>query len=427
MKILIVGSGGREHALAWKLGQSRHASRLFCAPGNAGIAECAECVPIGVDHIEDLVRFAVREAIDLAVVGPEAPLAAGLADRLREEGRPVFGPSAAAARIESDKAFARDVMAGAGVPGPRFASFRVADGAFAYLDRLEDEGVSSAVVKASGLAAGKGAIVCDSLSAARQAVRQVMVERAFGAAGDAVLIEERLVGEEASLLALCHGEFIQPLIAAQDYKRASDGDEGPNTGGMGSYAPAPVITPSRYEEAVARIFRPTLAALSRAGTPYTGCLYGGVMLTPAGLQTIEFNARFGDPETQAVLPLLESDLLELMLATVEGRPDAVPIAWSPRRAVSVVMTAPGYPEAYPKGLPIEGLAEAAADPDVQIFHAGTTCREGQVVTDGGRVLAVTGLGDTFSQAIAAAYRGVGRIHFEGAQYRRDIARRVAEA
>jgi phosphoribosylamine--glycine ligase len=342
MRILVVGSGGREHALAWKLSGSRQVSRLFCAPGNAGIAEVADCVSIGVDRIDELVHFAAREAIDLTVVGPEAPLAAGLADRLAEVGRRVFGPGARAARIESDKAFARDLMAAAGVPIPRFAVFQSAADALSYLDRLERDGVTAAVVKASGLAAGKGALVCDSLQDAREAVRQVMVERAFGAAGDTLLIEERLVGEEASLLALCHGEAIQPLIAAQDYKRVGDGDQGLNTGGIGSYAPAPVMTPERYEEAVSRIFRPTLAALARAGTPYAGCLYGGVIVTDSGLQTIEFNARFGDPETQAVLPLLETDLVELMLATIEGRPDQIRITWQPRKAVCVVMTAPGY-------------------------------------------------------------------------------------
>ena len=258
MKVLVIGSGGREHALAWKLGQSPRLSRLFCAPGNAGIAAVAECVPIGVDRIDELVGFVAREGIDLTVVGPEAPLAAGLSDRLREAGLRVFGPGQAAARIESDKAFSRALMASAGVPTPRFAVFHTAPDALAYLDRLEGEGVSAAVVKTSGLAAGKGAIVCDTLADARDAVRRMLVERAFGAAGETVLIEERLVGEEASLLALCHGEAIRPLIAAQDYKRVRDDDQGPNTGGMGSYAPAPVITPALYEEAVTRIFRPAL-------------------------------------------------------------------------------------------------------------------------------------------------------------------------
>jgi phosphoribosylamine--glycine ligase len=425
MRVLVVGSGGREHALAWKLGRSRQVSQLFCVPGNAGIAEIADCVPIGVDRIDELVRFAVRESIELTVIGPEVPLAAGLADRLQEVGCRVFGPGARAARIESDKAFARDLMAGAGVPTPRYAVFHTAADALAYLGRLEREGVTAAVVKASGLAAGKGAIVCDTLEAARAAVREVMVERQFGAAGDVVVIEERLVGEEASLLALCHGEAILPLIAAQDYKRARDGDLGLNTGGMGSYAPAPVITPARYEEAVARIFRPTLASLARAGTPYAGCLYGGVMITEGGLQTIEFNARFGDPETQAVLPLLETDLLELLLATIEGRPDQASIRWAPRKAVCVVMVAPGYPDSYPTGLPIEGLEDATADPDVSVFHAGTARRDGRLVTEGGRVLGVTGVGDTFAAAIATTYRALGRIHFEGAYYRRDIAARVA--
>lgn len=444
MRVLVVGGGGREHALAWKLSQSPRLGRLFCAPGNAGIAEVADCVPIGADQIADLVSFARREAIDLVVIGPEAPLAAGLVDALHEAGRCAFGPTAAAARIESDKAFARELMHRAGVPTPRFAVFREVRAALAYLDRLEAAGTTSVVVKASGLAAGKGAIVCETIPAAQDAVRKIMVERAFGAAGDTLLIEERLVGEEASLLALCGGETITPLIPAQDYKRAFDDDRGPNTGGMGSYAPAPVITPSAFEAALETIFRPTLEALSAVGAPYTGCLYGGVMVTDRGLMTIEFNCRFGDPEAQAVLPLLESDLLDLMEATVrnservpngkrdkasrtaEERLAEIPVAWKPRKAVCVVIASAGYPDRGSMGLAIEGLQDAARDPDVLLFHAGTALQDGKVVTRGGRVLGVTGLGDTFAAARAAAYRAASRIHFDGAWFRRDIAARITE-
>jgi phosphoribosylamine--glycine ligase len=425
MRVLVIGSGGREHTLTWKLAQSPHIAQLFCAPGNPGIAAVAECVPITTDQIRELVSFAARERIDLTVVGPEAPLAAGLVDALAERRLRAFGPTAAAARIESDKAFSKALMQEAGIPTAAFARFQALGDALGYLDRLEREGVRSVVVKASGLAAGKGAIVADDMAAARAAVRQMLEERVFGAAGETVLIEERLFGEEASLLALCHGERMAPLIAAQDYKRIFDGDHGPNTGGMGSYAPAPVITPALLEEARARILRPALTSLARQGTPYVGCLYGGVMVTGRGLQTIEFNARCGDPETQAVLPLLESDLLELMLATIEGRLDPEAIRWKPRRAVCVVMAAPGYPGRYPKGLPIEGLEQVARDPNVIVFHAGTALNEGRIVTDGGRVLSVTGVGDSFATASEAAYAGVARIHFEGAQYRHDIAARVA--
>jgi phosphoribosylamine--glycine ligase len=424
MRILIVGGGGREHALAWKIAQSSHVTRLFCAPGNAGIASVAECVPIGTDQLGEIVSFAAREEIDLTVVGPEAPLAAGLVDRLAERGLRAFGPTAAAARIESDKSFSKSLMQAAGVPTAAFGRFDAARDALAYLDRLEGEGVRSVVVKASGLAAGKGVIVADDMAAARSAVREMMEERVFGSAGDTVLIEERLFGEEASLLALSHGESVAPLIAAQDYKRIFDADRGPNTGGMGSYAPAPVITPERYAEALRRIHCPALAALAKHGTPYVGCLYAGVMVTERGLQTIEFNARFGDPETQAVLPLLESDLLELMLATIEGRLDPAAIRWKPQKAVCVVMAASAYPDRVPKGLPIEGL-EDARDPNVVVFHAGTTRKDDRIVTDGGRVLGVTGIGETFTAAYEAAYDAVARIHFEGAQYRRDIAARVA--
>lgn len=426
MRVLVIGGGGREHALVWKLRQSPRVTRLFCAPGNAGIAAVAECVSLAAERVDALTAFAIREEIDLTVVGPEAPLAAGLVDRLRAAGRRAFGPEAAAARIESDKTFSKELMVAHGVPTAAFASFRDAGDALGYLDRLADEGVRSAVVKARGLAAGKGAIVAEDLAEARHAVRRIMVERVFGAAGDEVLIEERLFGEEASLLALCHGESVLPLIPAQDYKRALDDDRGLNTGGMGSYAPAPVISPALYEEILRQVIRPTLAALAGAGTPYAGCLYTGVMVTDTGVRVIEFNARFGDPEAQAVLPLLETDLLELMLATAEGRLEDVRVAWKPEKAVSVVMAAPGYPDEYPRGLPIDGLAEAAADPRALIFHAGTAVRDGRVVTDGGRVLSVTGLGGTFREAAAAAYRGAGRIRFDGAQYRRDIARRVLE-
>jgi phosphoribosylamine--glycine ligase len=426
MRVLVIGSGGREHALAWKLRQSPHASRLFCAPGNVGIAEVAELVPIGVDQIGALREFAAAERIDLTVVGPEAPLAAGLADAFRERGLRVFGPGAAAARIESSKLFAKQLMARAAVPTASYARFTQLEPALAHLDRLSELGVRGVVIKADGLAAGKGVIVADTMDEARDAARRMLAERAFGAAGDVVVIEERLLGEEASLLVLASGTRDLPFLPAQDYKRVGDGDAGPNTGGMGSYAPAPVITPERFREAMERIVRPTLAQMAAEGHPYQGCLYAGLMSTDAGLQVIEFNGRFGDPETQALLPLLETDLLELMLATVEDRLEEVEIQWRPGACVCVVMAAPGYPDDYPKGLPIEGLEQAAALPGVHLFHAGTARQDGRVVTAGGRVLGVTAHGPDFAEARRRVYEAVRQIHFEGAHYRTDIAARAAD-
>jgi phosphoribosylamine--glycine ligase len=339
----------------------------------------------------------------------------------------VFGPGAAAARIESSKTYAKDVMARSGVATAASARFEAADAARAYLDRLEAGGTRSVVVKADGLAAGKGVIVAETMAEAREAVRRMLVAREFGAAGQVVVIEERLFGEEASLLVLASGTQAVPFIAAQDYKRVGDGDSGPNTGGMGSYAPAPVITPERHREAMERIVHPTLAALSREGVPYEGCLYAGVMATAAGLQVIEFNCRFGDPETEALLPLLESDLAELMLATVEGRLEDVSVRWRPEKCVCVVMAAPGYPGDYPKGLPITGLDSAARMPGVQVFHAGTALQDGRVVTAGGRVLAVTARGPTFAAARDRVYEAAHSIHFDGAQFRSDIAARAVGA
>ena len=457
MRVLVVGRGAREHALVWRLARSPGAA-LFCAPGNAGTAALAEPAPLRETDVAGLTAFARQNRIDLVVVGPEAPLALGLADALMEAGVPVFGPSRAAARIESSKAFAKMLMAREGVPTARFERFREAGAALAYLDclaapapgvgcpssdrkshgTLQTVGVAgthdlppttdaTVVVKADGLAGGKGAIVCDSLAEAREAVRRIMEARLFGAAGDEVLIEERLAGEEVSCFDLCDGETARALPSAQDYKRVFEGDRGPNTGGMGAYAPAPLMDPGLAEDVSHRIVAPVLRGMAGQGTPYRGCLYTGLMLTDAGPRVIEFNGRFGDPEAEVILPLLEGDFAALLLAAAEGRLNEAEVHASGERAVSVVIASPGYPDAYPAGLPIEGLADAAKVPGVMLFHAGTRRDGSRVLTDGGRVLAVTAVAPSFAEAAARAYEAAGQIHFDGAHYRRDIARRVVEA
>jgi phosphoribosylamine--glycine ligase len=439
MRLLVVGRGAREHALVWRLSTSPGVT-LYCAPGNAGIAALAEPVPLRESDVEGLVSFARKNRIDLVVVGPEAPLALGLADALEAAGVRVFGPGRAAAEIESSKAFAKELMRGEGIPTASFVRFQEADAALTYLDRLDQEpGLHPLVVKADGLAAGKGVIVCDSPSEARQAVLRMMRTREFGAAGDQVLIEQRLSGEEVSRFDLCDGETALTLPTAQDYKRIFDDDRGPNTGGMGAYAPAPVMDAPLMEEVSQRIVSPVLRALSAAGRPYRGCLYTGLILTESGPQVIEFNCRFGDPEAEVILPLIEGDFAALLMAAAEGRlpgsagvPPASATPVSPwrsqeQRAVCVVMASPGYPDSYPTGLLIEGLEDAGRVPGVTVFHAGTRREGGQTVTDGGRVLAVTAVGSTFAEAAGRAYQAVDCVHFEGALYRRDIARRVIES
>jgi phosphoribosylamine--glycine ligase len=423
MRILVVGRGAREHALVWRLSRSPGVT-LFCAPGNAGTRALAETIPLRETDTTGLAQFARENRLDLVVIGPEAPLAAGLADAFAAAGVPVFGPRQAAAEIESSKLFSKALMERAGIPTARAERFREAAAALAYLDRLTDEAKSSVVVKADGLAAGKGVIVCDSLDKAREAVGRLMDARLFGGAGDSILVEECLVGEEISRFDLCDGMTTRTLTSAQDYKRALDGDRGPNTGGMGAYAPAPVVDGRLSEEITARIVQPALHALSEQGRLFQGCLYTGLMLTERGPQVIEFNCRFGDPETEVVLPLLEGDFAGLLLACAEGRLSDVPIQASASRAVCVVMASPGYPDAYPTGLPIEGLDRAEKIEGVLVFHAGTRLDGGRVVTDGGRVLAVTGVGASFAEARTRAYEAVAQIQFEGAHYRRDIALRV---
>ena len=414
--VLLVGGGGREHALAWKLARSPGLGRMIAAPGNPGIAAHARCVPVKDTAIDDLVALALQERPDLVVVGPETPLAMGLADRLRAAGFAVFGGSAAAARLESSKAFAKDLMARHRVPTARFGIFREAAAARAFCREL----AAPLVVKADGLAAGKGVIVCRSLEEADAALARCLEARAFGDSGLTVVVEEFLEGEEASFFALSDGATVLPLAAAQDHKTVWDGDRGPNTGGMGAYSPTPVMDAAMEGRVMAEIVRPTVAAMAAEGAPYTGVLFVGLMITREGPKVIEFNCRFGDPECQALLPRLDEDLLALLLAAATGKGLPPALTWSRRASVCVVMTSAGYPGRYEAGAAISGLDAAAALPDVTVFHAGTARAGGTLVTAGGRVLGVQALGDDVAAAIRAAYAAVERIRFDGAHYRRDI-------
>jgi len=416
MKILVIGSGGREHALAWKLAHSPRVEAVYCAPGNGGTAGN---VPIPAADIPALRDFALREGIGLTVVGPEAPLVDGIVDIFGAAGLRVFGPNKAAARLEGSKIFAKETMSAAGVPTADYAVFESADAALAWLrERPADH---PWVVKADGLAAGKGVLICDTRAEAEAAVRRTMVAREFGSAGDRIVIEERLRGYEVSLLAICAGREFVTLAPAQDYKRIGEGDTGPNTGGMGAYSPIPTFPRELIAFAEEQVIKPMLRAVD-----FTGVLYSGLMITPDGPSVLEFNVRYGDPETQVVLPRLETDLLDLLEAAVDRRLGAVDARWSPRKAVTVVLASGGYPGDYAKDQPISGLDAAGARPDVTVFHAGTKRVDDRILTNGGRVLNVTALGDTFGQAIDRAYAAVGEISWEGMTCRRDIAARVRE-
>ena len=420
MKILVVGGGGREHAMVWKIAQSPRKPQIFCAPGNAGIEGLATCVPITADDIEGLKAFALKEQIDLTVVGPEAPLALGIADEFRKARLKIFGPTKAAARLESSKSFSKDIMAANRIPTAAARSFEHMDQALAYLD----EQPVPIVVKADGLAQGKGVVVATTREEAKQAVRDAMEKSLFGQAGHRVLIEEFLDGEELTLMAFTDGKTVVPMVPAQDHKRVGDGDSGPNTGGMGAYAPAPIATAALREQVTRQVLQPTVDALARLGCPFQGVLYAGLMVVKGTPYVLEFNARMGDPETEVVLPLLKTDLVEVMEAVVEHRLDELTVEWHPDTAVCVVMTSPGYPGAYPTGLPIQGLPTPSGDSRVAVFHAGTKRDSGRVVTAGGRVLAVTAWGPSLLDARAQVYQAVPSIVFEGRHYRTDIAHRA---
>lgn len=421
MKVLVVGGGGREHALCWALSASPLLTKLWCAPGNAGIAEVAECVPIGAEDIPGLVGFAREQGVDLVVAGPEAPLTLGLADACAEAGLRCFGPSAAAAQLEGSKTFTKEVADAAGAPTARWQRFADPDAARAY---VREQG-APIVVKADGLAAGKGVVVAATVEEAEAAIAEIMESRVHGAAGATVVIEECLVGQEISFFALCDGRTALPLGAAQDHKRVGDGDTGPNTGGMGAYSPPPAFTDALREEVMARIIRPTLAEMAKRGTPFRGVLFAGLMLTEQGPKLIEFNVRFGDPECQALMVRLRSDLLSALLAACDGELHDFDLRWEDLHSMVVVMAARGYPGAYVKGTEIRGLDAAAAVPGVQVFHAGTARRaDGAIVATGGRVLGITATGRTLREARDAAYQAVDAIDWPEGFCRRDIGYRA---
>ncbi len=421
MKVLIIGSGGREHALAWKSAQSAEVSRVFVAPGNAGTAREAgvENVPVEATDIDRLVEFAKQESIDLTIVGPEAPLVAGIVDRFAAAGLRCFGPTQQAAQLEGSKRFTKEFLARHAIPTAEYASFT--DPA-AAIDYIRSRG-APIVVKADGLAAGKGVVVARTEEEAIEAVNRMLAENGFGEAGRCVVIEEFLEGEEASFIVMVDGERILPLATSQDHKPRDDGDKGPNTGGMGAYSPAPVVTSELHEQIMTRIIRPTVQGLAAEGTPYKGFLYAGLMITPDGTpKVLEYNCRFGDPETQPILMRLRSDLVALCLDACEGKLNHRSAEWDPRAALGVVMAAGGYPGSYRKGDVITGLP--ADTPDLKVFHAGTKVVDGNVVTNGGRVLCVTALGEDLAEAQRRAYDAVARIRWEGVYYRTDIGFRA---
>ncbi|KKM10399.1 phosphoribosylamine--glycine ligase [Clostridiales bacterium PH28_bin88] len=420
MKVLVVGGGGREHALVWKIVQSPRVEAVYCAPGNAGIARHARCIPISAEDIQGLLDFAWGERIDLTVVGPEAPLVAGLVDTFEEAGLKVFGPRENAAEIEGSKALAKEIMEKYGIPTARYATFT---GPAAARDYIRQHG-APCVVKADGLAAGKGVTVAMTVDEALAAVETIMEDLAFGAAGERVVIEEYLEGEEVSVLAFTDGETVVPMASAQDHKRVFDGDQGPNTGGMGAYSPAPVYTDQLHEQVIREILVPTVRGMAAEGRPYRGVLYAGLMVTKDGPKVLEYNARFGDPETQPILMRLETDLVEIIESILAGRLAGQPVRWKDEAAVCVVLASGGYPGDYQKGKVITGLDQVPAG--VEVFHAGTALKDGQVVTAGGRVLGVTALGATIREAINTAYEAIKPIHFEGMHYRTDIGGKALE-
>ena len=425
MKVLVVGGGGREHAIIRKLKEAKAAPRLYCAPGNGGIAADAECVPIKATDVQAMVEWAVQNTIDYVVVAPDDPLALGMVDALAEKGIPAFGPNKAAARIEASKVFSKNLMKKYGIPTARYETFSDAESARAYI-RAQDK--YPVVVKADGLALGKGVLICKDEAAAMAAVKSMMEDGAFGASGSRVVVEEFLTGPEVSVLSFTDGQTVVPMVSSMDHKRALDGDEGLNTGGMGTIAPNPYYTPEIAQVCMRTIFLPTIEAMRSEGCPFQGCLYFGLMLTPDGPKVIEYNCRFGDPETQVVLPLLEGDLLEIMQATTNGTLAGVPVKWKDAYAACVVLASGGYPQTYESGKRITGLVDGQLPGgEATVFHAGTRLEGGELVTAGGRVLGVTAVAETLLAAVKDAYAAADHIHFEGMHKRIDIGARALHA
>ena len=418
MKVLVIGSGGREHALVWKISQSKLVKKLYAAPGNAGISRIAECVNIKADNVDKLLDFALKERIGLTVVGPEAPLMKGIVDRFQAAGLKIFGPSGAAAELEGSKVFCKDLLRKNAIPSAAYKVFANPQDAREYIQQVG----MPIVIKADGLAAGKGVVVCLHPEIAEKAINEMMEKRMFGDSGNRIVVEECLSGQELSVLAISDGKTIAVLEPAQDYKRIFDGDKGPNTGGMGSYSPVPFVTPAIMDKVVSEVLVPTIHSMKKTGRPYQGVLYAGLMLTTKGIKVLEFNVRFGDPETQPLMMRLKSDLVEVMLASVGNRLSQMePLEWYDEPTVCVVMTSKGYPGNYETGLPITGFDKVKSSDSLQVFHAGTTLKDGQAVTSGGRVLAITARGKDVTAARKKAYDNIGLINFDGAFYRKDIA------
>lgn len=416
MKVLVVGSGGREHTICWKLAQSPKVDKIYCAPGNAGIGEIAELVPIGAMELDKLVDFAKAEGIDLTVIGMDDPLVAGVVDKFEAAGLRVFGPRANAAIIEGSKAFSKELMKKYGIPTAAYETFDDYNKALEYVR----SGSFPVVLKADGLALGKGVLICNNLEEAVDGLNTLMVDKKFGASGNKVVIEEFLTGPEVSVLSFCDGNTVVPMVSAQDHKRAYDNDEGLNTGGMGTFSPSRVYTRDIADICMQTIFKPTVAALNKEGRQFKGIIYFGLMLTAKGPKVIEYNARFGDPETQVILPRLKSDLCEIFEACIDGTLDKLNVEWEDNAACCVVLASGGYPESYKKGYEITGLDEIKKHDNLAVFHAGTALKDGKYVTNGGRVLGITGIGRDLDEAIGTAYSGVDIVTFENVHYRHDI-------
>ncbi len=420
MRVLVIGSGGREHAIAWKIAQSNKVKQVFIAPGNAGTASVGKNIDIAANDFAKLAAFAEKEKIDLTVVGPEDPLVNGIVDFFQEKGLNIFGPNKKAAIIEGSKTFCRDLLRKYDIPSAEYKAF---DSAEKAKDYLHEKG-APIVVKADGLAAGKGAVVCDTVEEAEKAIDKMMVEKVFGEAGSRVVLEEKLVGEECSFIVFSDGKNIQPMVSSQDHKPVFDNDKGPNTGGMGAYSPAPVVTKQLEKEILGKIMQPAVDALRKEGRLFKGVLYGGLMITAQGPKVIEFNCRFGDPETQVILPRLESDLVPILQGCIDGKLAGQEVKWGKNACCCVAMASGGYPGHYEKGKDIFGLKEAAKLPETVVFHAGTKQENGKILSNGGRVLGVTALGSTIKESIDNAYKAVNRIKFEGMHYRKDIGQKA---